>query len=183
MLDELNGQGLLIEQKIKKIDEDQYLKKVYCYNFWEQALRIGGILGNCNQEEIKKLGEIGKNIGMAHIITNDTWDFAKDLEDFRAGKYTLPIIWAIQNIEDRDKATLESLIGQKDISEEEKDKIRRIMVKNGVIEYGKNKAYELCQNALNLLSDFPDSKAKQMLEFSTTMTQKNRYYNFLKKYQ
>lgn len=183
MLDELNGQGLLIEQKMNKIDEDQYLKKVYGYNFWEQALRIGGILGNGSQEEIKKLGEIGKNIGMAYIIANDTWDFAEDLEDFHAGKYTLPVIWAIQKIEGQDKVTLESLIGQKDISEEEKDEIRRIMVKNGIIEYGKNTANKFCQIALNLLSDFPDSKAKKMLEFSTTMTQKNRYYDFLNKYR
>lgn len=183
MLDELSGQGLLIEQEMDKNDEEKYLKKVYGYNFGEQALRIGGILGNGSEQEITKLGEIGKNIGMGYIIANDTWDFAKDLEDFRAGKYTLPIIWAMQNIEGRDKETLESLIGQKNLSEEEKDEVRRIMVRNSAIEYGKKKAYEFCEIALDLLINFPDSKAKRMIEFSTTMTQKNRYYDFLKKYE
>src|SRR3989344_1221047 len=102
MLDELCGQGFLIEQNGMN-DEEEYLKKVYGYNFWEQALRIGCILGKGSEKDIKTLGEIGKNIGMGYIIANDTWDFAKDLEDFRAGKYTLPIIYAMQNIKYQDK--------------------------------------------------------------------------------
>ena len=181
-LDELCGQGFLIEQNGMN-DEEEYLKKVYGYNFWEQALRIGCILGKGSEKDIKTLGEIGKNIGMGYIIANDTWDFAKDLEDFRAGKYTLPIIYAMQNIKYQDKNTLEFLIGQNDLSEEEKDKVRKIIVRNRVIEYGKSRANELCEIALDLLKNFPDSKAKRMIEFSTTMTQKNKYYNFLKKYE
>ncbi|MBU3940753.1 MAG: polyprenyl synthetase family protein [Nanoarchaeota archaeon] len=181
MLDELCGQGFFVEQEGMD-NETQYMKKVYGYNFWEQALRIGGILGNGSSEDVEKLGEIGKNIGMAIIIANDTWDFAKGLEDFRLGKRTLPIMWAMQNVESRDRDTLESLIGQKHLSEEEIDEVRRIMVRNSVIEYGKERANGLCSVALALLSSFPDSKARSMIEFSTTMTQKNKYYKFLKGY-
>jgi geranylgeranyl pyrophosphate synthase len=176
-LDENNISGGFVEFKNVN-DEKYYLKKAVGFNFWESAFRIGAILAGVKDDSINTLGEIGKNIGMAYIIANDTWDFGKNLEDFSAGKFTLPIIWAKKNVKGNDKIILEELFG-KEINEQEKNVIRRIMVAIGAIAYGKKVAQDYCQKAITLLDTFPSSETKKIIEFSLTMTQKNKYYSFL----
>lgn len=163
-------------------DEEHYFKKVVGFNFWENAFRIGAIFGLANEETADLLGEIGKNIGMAYIVANDTWDFGKSLEDFSSGKYTLPIIWAQKNTIEYDKVILESLFG-KNINEQQKDKVREIMVTSGAIVYGQKVAWDFCKKAINLLDSFPQSPNKQLIEFSMTMTQRNKYYSSLDKFK
>ena len=53
------------------------------------------------------------------------------------------------------------------------------MVRSQAIDFCKNTAQELCNEWIEKLRDFKDSHAKRMLEFSTTMTQKNKYYDVL----
>ena len=182
-LDLNNAHGARIDLKLNKSNLELYLQKAKGYNFWEQALRIGGILGGASQSDIDRLGQAGQKIGIAHIIANDTWDFGKSLEDFRAGKYTLPVICAFEQTTEVDRKLLESLLGKKDLTEEQTDKIRRIMVRSGSIEYGKSKAREYCNEGLEFLCSFPDSSQRRILEFATTWTQRNKYYDFLEGYK
>lgn len=182
-LDEDNSQAAFIDLRMDKINESLYMKKAMGYNFWEHALKIGGILGHGTNQEIANLEHIGEKIGTAYIIANDTWDFGKELEDFRVGKYTLPIIYAFKNTGGKDKELIKMLFGKNHLTKTEIDAVRRIMVKSGAIDYGKQRAQELCDDGIRILKEnFSDSNAKKMLEFSTTMTQKNRYYDVLKKY-
>lgn len=182
-LDSDNANAVLIDSNLKQPDVEKYLQKARGYNFWERALRIGATLGNANDEEIEAIGLAGRNIGIGYIIANDTWDFGKDLEDFRAGKYTLPNMVALREVAEKDKQILENLFGQKILSLEQVEEVRRIVVQNGVIEKGKKFAQEYCQRGLEVLARFPDSKAKRMIEFATTMTQRNKFYELLSRYQ
>ena len=182
-LDLNNVQGAMIDLRLKEPNEQMYLEKAKKYNFWEHALKIGAILGGGNSKQVENLGIIGRNIGIAYIITNDAWDFGKDLEDFRNGKYTMPVIYALEKAEGEDKIVLNSLMNKKRLIEEEKNRIREIIVKKGVIEYSKKRANEFCDVARKGLEAFPDCKAKDMIDFSMTMTQRNKYYDFLKKFK
>lgn len=182
-LDINNAQAAIIDLNLETPNRELYMQKARGYNFWEQALKIGGILGGASEIDISRLGQAGQKIGMAHIIANDTWDFGKSLEDFRAGKYTLPIIWAFENTTSEDKQTLESLLGREDITEEQTNIVRGIMVRSGSIEYGKSKAKELCDEGIKLLSYFPNTHSIKMLEFATTWTQRNRYYKCLEQFK
>ena len=181
-LDINNVQAAFTELSIIDMDEESYFKKAYGFNFWENALKIGCILGGGSEQESDRLGKIGKKIGMSYIIANDTWDFGKNLEDFQGNKYTLPTIWALKNTGDSDKKILKRLLG-KNLSEKEIDLVRSIMVNSGAIEYGKKRAGALCEEALELLMKFPKSQARDMIEFSTTMTQRNKYYTILDEYR
>ena len=183
MLDELNLQGFLIEQELGLKKKELYLKKVYGYNFWEQIFRVGVIMANSSTQKINLLGEIGKNMGMSIIISNDTWDFGKDLEDFRLGIYTLPITHALENSKGEDNKILKSFFGKNKMSEKEKDKIRKIVVRIGSIKYGKNEAQKYRNIALKLLKKFPDSEERKMIEFASTMTEKNKYFKKLEEYE
>ncbi len=180
-LDENNISGGLVE--LKNVNsEDYYFKKVIGFNFWESAFRIGAILGDADEEKIELLGAIGRNIGMAYIVANDTWDFGKNLEDFSSGNYSLPIIWFSGHVFGNDRIVFEELFGEK-LNEEQKDVIKRIIVESGAIAYGKKVSLDFCEEAVNLLNKFPQSQTKQLIEFSMTMTQKNKYYTSLLKFQ
>lgn len=182
-LDSNNAKGALIDINLKQPNEELYLQKAKGYNFLEHALRIGAILGNASSREVEKIGLAGQNIGIGYIIANDTWDFGKELEDFKDGKYTLPIMFAFENATEQDKRELVSLFNQKNISPEQIDKVRKIVVRNGTIKYGMEKSQEFCNKGIEVLNQFPDSKARRLLEFATTMTQRNKFYDILKKYK
>lgn len=184
-LDESNVQAALIDLHLlpNEKNREDYMRKARGYSFSGSALRIGAILGGGTGQQVLQLGEAGESMGTSHIIANDVWDFGKDLDDFRNGRYTLPINFALERAIDNDRVILTRLFGKRDLSEEEKNVIRRIMVKNGAVKYGKEKVDEFCQQAVSILGKFPDSWARRMLEFSTTMAQRNRYYDELEKYE
>jgi len=184
-LDLNNMNGVRIEAEMAKtgsLDEDKYMAKARGLNFWESALRIGAILGKADTNTIDLIGQVGQLIGTAYILANDTWEFGKDtLEDFQSGKMTLPIIFALRETGAEDKAVLRSLLG-KQHSQEEVELIRKIMVRSGAITYGKKRAWELCEIATALLAQFSESRARNMLLCSMTMTQQNKYYRVLDQY-
>ena len=182
-LDSQNANAALIDLNLKRPDRELYLQKARGYNFWEHALKIGAILGEASLEERDKLSIAGRNIGTGYIIANDTWDFGKKLEDFRAGKYTLPVIYAFENVSEKDRGFLKSLFGEENLSAKQIEDVRKIFVKSGAIEYGKNIAQKYCENGIKILQEFPDSKSKRILEFSTSMTQRNKYFDSLDKFK
>lgn len=159
-------------------NEKDYLDKAIGFNFWERAFRIGALLGGADKKIVAAIGEIGKNIGIAYIIANDTWDFGKELSDFITGKYTLPILWAMKNAVVKDRKIIKSLFGRK-ITIKQKNQIRQIMVRSGAIMCGKSKAQEYCAKADKLLQDFKPCASRELIKFSMSMTQKNKYYSYL----
>lgn len=159
-------------------NEKDYLEKAIGFNFWERAFRIGALLGGADNKMIDAIGEIGKNIGIAYIIANDTWDFGKELSDFISGKYTLPILWAMKNASLKDRKTIRDFFGTK-LSVKQKDQIKKIIIECGAIAYGKNRASEYCTKAEKLLQKFKPSIQREMIQFSMSMTQKNKYYSSL----
>jgi len=183
-LDKNNMQWTIIDWQLRKqANKELYMEKADRYNFWEHVLKIWWVLWGANETEVNKLWYIGKKIGTAYIIANDTWDFGKNLEDFRSWKYTLPIIKAFEETTEKDKNILLSLFGKNILSEKDIYIIREIVVKSHAIDFWKTKAQEFCNEWIEILHDFDDSHARKMLEFATTMTQKNKYYNILKTYE
>jgi geranylgeranyl pyrophosphate synthase len=176
-------EGAFLDLEMHDTDEQYYMRKVGAYNFWEHALRIGAIIGGGVNGQIELLGKIGKTIGMAYIIANDCLDFGKNLEDFRQQKSTLPIIFAFKNTSGYEHDELEALFGKDVLSDDEIYTVRTIIVQSGAIEHGKEKAKSLCDQAIVWLKQhFPASKARDLLEFSTTWTQKNKYFDLLNEY-
>lgn len=163
----------------KERNENIYSRKVEKYNFQEHALKIWAILWKGTDQQVEALWEIGENIGKAYLIANDTRDFWKELEDFRSGKYTLPIQHLFENVDNEQKNILLNYFWKEELTSEEIWFIRSLAVDSGTIEYWKKIAKALCEKWINVLAMFSQSHAKQMLEFSTTMTQRNKYYSKL----
>jgi len=177
-LDEKIIKGGFIEKKNRPF-ESECIKRATLFNFWEEAFKLGAILAGADNETIERLGVIGKNIGIAYILANDAWDFGKeDLEDFQNGKYTIPISFAMTN--SKNYSFLEEMFGKKEkFSEDEKNKIRKLMIECGAIKYGQDRAWEYFEIAMCSLRNFPESKTRDLIEFSGTIIWTNKYFKRL----
>jgi octaprenyl-diphosphate synthase len=182
-LDENTLQGTVLDAAMHGTDADHYRRKVAGYNFWEQALRIGALCGGASDETVELLGRIGKQIGMAHILANDAYDIAKDGEDFRHGKSTLPILYAFAHASADDRSQLEVLFGRGTLSRDDAVTVATIMLRCGAIDYCTGEAVKLCESAIELLHQLPDSTERGLVEFSTTYVTRNRYFQALHKLQ
>ena len=93
------GQLKITESELKKIN---YLKTG---RLFEAASKTGAILGASNMNEVKTFASIGKNIGIAFQIKDDLLDYECNnkkigkpkLKDFKEGKITLPLFYALQS--------------------------------------------------------------------------------------
>ena len=88
----------ITESELKKIN---YLKTG---RLFEAASKSGAILSACNMDEVKTFASIGRNIGIAFQIKDDLLDYECNnskigkpkLKDFKEGKITLPLFYALQ---------------------------------------------------------------------------------------
>ena len=92
------GNLKITESELKKIN---YLKTG---RLFEAASKSGAILSACSMDEVKTFASIGRNIGIAFQIKDDLLDYECNnskigkpkLKDFKEGKITLPLFYALQ---------------------------------------------------------------------------------------
>lgn len=112
----------------------------------------------------------GEKIGLAFQIKDDIFDYGDDKQigkptgnDIRERKMTMPLIYALNNSSQEVKRELVTIIRKHN---EDKHKVQRaieLVVNSGGIAYAHQRMMDLKDEALELLSDIPDSQAKQSL--------------------
>lgn len=179
-----NGQTLDL-----KLDQDttfgSYIERTYQITgvFFEKIFEIGALAANEKEEPMKELAQIGREYGIGVQIRNDNEDFFppevnfhsgackgktnarsnKDSHsDLMEGKYTLPIIYAINLCEEQEKRKIRDAFGNKEITPEEQDEITRILVKSGALKESVAEVSRYSKNALQILETFSDSESKHI---------------------
>lgn len=91
-------------EKGQDIDEEEYLKIIYSKTayLFELSCKTGAIVGN---NDIKRLSNYGKYLGMAFQIIDDCLDIEKDIKN---KKLTLPIIQAIKMANKEEKGVIKT---------------------------------------------------------------------------
>ncbi len=132
---------------------------------------VGSILGGANLEERKILKEYGKALGMAFQIVDDLLDYTssetgKDLgRDFKEGKVTLPVIYALKNSSSQEKERLLYLLKNQKTSEKDFLEAKFLIEKNrGFIETLERAKYYV-NKAKESLTKLPESFYKNLLLF------------------
>jgi octaprenyl-diphosphate synthase len=118
-------------------------------------------------ERMRKFGEL---VGLAFQIKDDIFDYGTSGNigkptglDIRERKMTLPLIYTLNTAP---KEVCKELINIVKNKNEQTKQVRRaveLVIQNGGIEYAHGKMLELKAQALDLLTDIPDSAAKQSL--------------------
>lgn len=118
----------------------------------------------------ERMRQFGELIGLAFQIKDDIFDYGNDTQigkptgnDIRERKVTIPLIYALNNSTKEVKRELVTIIKKYN---EDKHKVKRaieLVVQSGGIAYAHQKMMKLKDEALELLSEIPNSPAKQSL--------------------
>jgi len=127
---ELFERGQLIE--LKDLLKVSYLKTG---RLFEASAKTGAMLAGRSDDEIKTFGLLGKALGIAFQIQDDILDYETlkldigkpALKDFKEGKITFPLYFAIQQANTKDKNFIMSQLGQSKISKNNQNKIYKLI--------------------------------------------------------
>ena len=127
---ELFEKKQLIE--LKDLLKVSYLKTG---RLFEASAKTGAMLACRSAEEIKTFGLLGKTLGTAFQIQDDILDYEAlkldtgkpALKDFKEGKITFPLYFALQQANSKDKNFIMSQLGQSKIFKKDQNKIYQLI--------------------------------------------------------
>ncbi|MBC7073777.1 polyprenyl synthetase family protein [Candidatus Parcubacteria bacterium] len=161
----------------RKISEKEYFQMVAFKTgcMARLATRLAAILAE--KEKLEKLfGDFGESLGIAFQIQDDILDITLSGEkrekfgkafgnDIKEGKKSLPVIFALKKASRKDRQRLLEILEKHTDKAKEKIEAIKIIEKWGGIEYGKKKAKEFLEKALQILKEiFPQKRSREKLE-------------------
>jgi octaprenyl-diphosphate synthase len=118
-------------------------------------------------ERMRKFGEL---VGLAFQIKDDIFDYGTSGKigkptglDIRERKMTLPLIYTLNTAPKEVRKELINIVKNKNEQSKQVRRAVELVIQYGGIEYAHGKMLELKAQALDLLTDIPDSAAKQSL--------------------
>jgi octaprenyl-diphosphate synthase len=127
---ELFEKKQLIE--LKDLLKVSYLKTG---RLFEASAKTGAMLAFRPKDEIKTFGSLGKALGTAFQIQDDILDYEAlkldtgkpALKDFKEGKITFPLYFALQHADTNDKNYIMCQLGKSKISKKDQNKIYQLI--------------------------------------------------------
>jgi len=163
----------LIKTKNLTLSEEDYLsiitRKTAC--LISAATHIGAILGEVSDEKEQALSAFGMDVGIAFQMIDDLLDYTSKEEEFgkkigidlQEGKITLPLIFALSQCNEEEKAVIRRTVGGTPITKDTFFSVVKIIEKYDAAPYTWNRAKGYVEKAKGYLQLFPDSKERQAL--------------------
>jgi octaprenyl-diphosphate synthase len=136
-----------------------------------------------NAELRAKLREYGECVGVAFQIRDDLFDYEEQSaligkpvgNDLSNRKLTLPILYTLSKIDDKEARRIRSLVKSKKVSNSERKLIIGLVTATGGITYATQKAEEYAERARAAIASLPESDAKQsLIDFSRFVIERNK---------
>lgn len=166
---------------------EDYEQRLYLLTgqFHERVMLLGAYAAGLDDEGegkeiLEALGDYGKYYGTLVQLRNDLVDFLPKEEankgtvagnksfkfqDFIEGRQTMPIILAHEKCSPEDWEYIHERIGQKNLTDEEKKKINKILVDRGIFKDCLKRIFELSKMTMAELDKIPgQSRKKEMLQ-------------------
>ena len=121
-------------------------------------------------KKLDKVEEFGLNLGLIFQIKDDLFDYTNrrigkpTAIDIKNQKITLPLIYALNNINPSDKKFIISSYKNKTRLKRNKKKIYGIIKDNGGFNYAFDKMLNLKEKNLLIIDNFPENKSKESLK-------------------
>ena len=137
--DIVRGEIIQLElfEKKQLIKLEDLLKVSYLKTgrLFEASAKTGAMLACRSKEEVKIFGLLGKALGTAFQIQDDILDYEAlridtgkpSLKDFKEGKITFPLYFAIQNASTKDRKFIMDKLGQSKIVKKDQKKIYQLI--------------------------------------------------------
>jgi octaprenyl-diphosphate synthase len=168
------GQVLeLIHTDDWKMQKETYLEVITAKTavLISAACACGAIIAGADEATVSALGEFGTRMGIAFQLMDDVLDytstesvFGKPVgKDLREGKITLPLIYAIPELEGRERLSLETLFKERKATEADYQKLIGFVRKNGVLGRIQDEARAYVEEAAECLEPFSGSSTGRSL--------------------
>ena len=151
--------------------EDSYREVIYrkTAKLFEAGGQIAAVLADTAKPVEHALQDYGRHLGTAFQLVDDALDFDASPEelgknigdDLAEGKPTLPIIHALRKAEPAGQELLRTAILEGSV--DRLDDIQQVIETTGALQYTAARAQEAADQAINALSQVPDSDYKQAL--------------------
>ena len=158
----------LKNQNKLNISIDDYLQTIYSKTgaLFELATSGSAIILECDENTVNAFKEYGKQLGIAFQVADDILDYSSDNEilgksvgeDLIDGRVTLPLIYALQSVDNSDRSDLENAIKDGNFM-----KVLDYIVKTGSLEKSHQFALNAAKNAKNAICFLDDSEYKELL--------------------
>lgn len=131
---------------------------------------VGAASANAKPEVIENARIFGEKVGIAFQIKDDLFDYGTDEIgkplgiDIKEKKMTLPLIYALSNTDWLTKRKIINIIKNESDKPQKVDFVIDYVKKSGGIEYATQIMSNYMNEALNILSDFPESTYRNSLE-------------------
>ena len=169
------GQAMdMMFEEEEEVTVDEYLRMIYKKTgaLFEAAALLGGLTATDDENTLSSLAVYGRSLGIAFQIRDDILGIIGDekvigkpvYSDLREGKKTLPIIYALNRLEDESREKLRLVLGKRDASREELEEAANLIKSSGALEYSEKLAEEYANQAVNALKVLPDNEYRKVLE-------------------
>jgi octaprenyl-diphosphate synthase len=137
------------------------------------ALSVGA---SENRDRMKMFGEY---VGMAFQIKDDIFDYGSSTKigkptgnDIRENKMTLPIIYALNHVEEDKKRTLMDILKNHNDNSKKINEAIEIVINAGGIHYAEQIMLDFANKALAIIQDLPETEAKKSIVALVNYTMK-----------
>ncbi len=126
--------------------------------------------GSVSDEQVEKMREFGELVGIAFQIKDDLFDFGDDDVgkplgiDIKEKKLTLPLIYALNKAEKKDRAYFTRIIRKENKNAKKVQEVIQFVRQSGGLDYTRKIMHEYKDKALDILRSFPESDSRTSLE-------------------
>jgi len=121
----------------------------------ESPLHLGALLAGAKQKHLKTLSSYAIPLGKAFQIKDDILGMFGEKErigkpvdsDIKEGKKNLLIIKSLENANPAQKQQIQEALGNQDLTKNQLNQVRAIVIKTGSLSYSQNLARKLVQKA------------------------------------
>src|SRR5262249_15358343 len=169
----VEGELLQTEKLGKCITLDEHLdlifRKTAC--LFCASMRLGAILGKATEDQESRLGEYGRNLGLAFQIVDDVLDLTASEEvlgkpvasDLREGKATMAVIHALEHCTPSERKLVETVLEECAFVSVQHEQILEMLNRYGSIAYAHDAAAKHAEAARKAICSFSDTEIKRAL--------------------
>jgi len=169
----VEGELLQMEKLGHLINEEEYFdlifRKTAC--LFSVSMQLGAATTDAGPEVASRLGEYGRNLGLAFQIVDDVLDLtaAEDIlgkpvaSDLREGKATLAVIHALERGTGADREAIRTVLADRSFARVAHADILEILHRHGSLSYAMDTACAYAEAARQSIADLPESDYKRAL--------------------
>ena len=169
----VEGELMQMEKLGKTISQAEHLDLIYRKTacLFSVSMKLGAVLGRASDSDEDRLGEYGRNLGLAFQIIDDVLDLTASEDvlgkpvasDLREGKVTMAVIHALDRCTPEERKIIETVLDERCFTTVSHRDVLEILERYGSVDYATASANEHAEQARRAIAHFPDTEIKRAL--------------------